>query len=274
MKIPFNTILVLFISVQSVVVAQSNLNAYKYFSVADRFEFLKYSDQYQVNSLTKFLLKKNEFIVLEPSEDYPQDLSSNRCLLANVDVIKVKGFLKTKLEVHFKNCKNEIIYTSDVGVSREKDFRKAYHEALRAAFKSIADLDYSYNTPPASQVISEDVPDQTPQKNLPPAPEVVEIPKSPALVSTDAVRPPPPPPTQATQIKSVSDKIRAFQLKSTSYGFDVIENSTERIIHSLHETMYQGLYIINNLPGMAYKRGNKWVREYISNQKTVIEPLF
>lgn len=271
MQSSFKIILIILIAAQSVA-AQTNLNNYKYFSLSDRFEFLNDSDQYQVNSLAKFLLIKNGFIVLEPTEDFPQDLSFNRCLLANVDVVKVKGFLKTKLEVHFKNCKNEIIYTSDIGVSREKDFRKAYHEALRGAFKSIADLNYHYS-PTASEVVSEEVPDQTLQKNLLPAPEAVEVPKPSVPVSTDAIRPPPPPPTKVPETDLVKNS-STFQIKSTSYGFVVLEISTGRIIHSLHETMYQGLYIINNLPGIAYKRGDKWVREHILDQKTVIEPLY
>ena len=93
----------LLIAFQNFIFAQSDINNYKYVSVPDRFEFLKLSDQYQLNSLTKFLLKKNGFNLLEGSANYPKDLSENRCLLLNVDVLKLKGFLKTKLEVQFRN---------------------------------------------------------------------------------------------------------------------------------------------------------------------------
>ena len=102
----------------------------------DRFDFLKSTDQYQVNSLTKFLLEKNGFLVLDTSSNYPSDLVNNRCLLLNVNVEKIKGFLNTKLEVQFRNCKNELVFKSAIGTSKLKDFKKGYHAALRAAFES------------------------------------------------------------------------------------------------------------------------------------------
>ena len=54
-------ILVLTVSISSW--AQSNLNDYKYVLVPEKFDFLKSNDQYQLNSLTKFLLQKKGFTV-------------------------------------------------------------------------------------------------------------------------------------------------------------------------------------------------------------------
>ena len=55
----------LLIAFQNFTFAQSDINNYKYVSVSDRFDFLKTSDQYQLNSLTKFLLNKSGFTVLD-----------------------------------------------------------------------------------------------------------------------------------------------------------------------------------------------------------------
>ena len=52
--------------------AQLSINDYKYVSVPDKFDFLKSNDQYQLSSLTKFLLKKNGFTVLNKSDNYPK----------------------------------------------------------------------------------------------------------------------------------------------------------------------------------------------------------
>ena len=123
---------------------QSNLDDYKYVTVPDRFDFLKTADQYQLNSLTEFLLTKNGFIVLGNLDYYPSDLTENRCLMLDLNIKKIKSFLKTKLELQFKNCKNEIVFTSDVGVSNEKDFKKAFHEALRESFISY----FHFDSPP------------------------------------------------------------------------------------------------------------------------------
>ena len=109
MKNLLNIIITLFIIFQASLEAQTDLNQYKYVSVPDRFDFLKTSDQYQLSSLTQFLLTKKGFTVLEFIENYPSDLAANSCLLLDVNVEKIKGFLKTKLEVQFINC---LLYTS------------------------------------------------------------------------------------------------------------------------------------------------------------------
>jgi hypothetical protein len=241
---------------QKPVFGQNKINNYKYVSVPDRFVFLKSADQYQVNSLTKFLLKKNGFLVLDPSLDYPNDLSANRCLLLDVNVEKIKGFLKTKLEVQFRNCKNEIIFKSEIGVSKLKDYKSAYHEALRAAFESIAELNYRFKAPVLSQ-----------PRDTSSASKSVDIsaPSAPPKTTLES-RPPPPPPVTVQEMSHIT-------IAPTPFGFRVFDEVSGQVFHTLHTTIYDGIFIIDNLPGIAYKRGNRWVREYVSNQKIVIELL-
>ena len=133
------TLIAIFVASQTLLTAQTNLDQYKYVSVPNRFDFIKSSDQFQISSLAKFLLTKNKFTVLENLEKYPADLAANQCLLLNLNVEQIKGFLKTKLEVQFLNCKNQVVFKSDIGMSREKDFKTAYHQALRAAFSSVSE---------------------------------------------------------------------------------------------------------------------------------------
>ena len=64
MKNLLNTTITLFIIFQASFEAQTDLNQYKYVAVPDRFDFLKTSDQYQLSSLTQFLLTKKGFTVL------------------------------------------------------------------------------------------------------------------------------------------------------------------------------------------------------------------
>ena len=79
--------------------AQSSLNDYKYVIVPKKYDFLKLYDQYQLNSLTKFLFNKNGFTSLIENENYPEDLVNNRCLSLKVDVEKLNSLLKTKLVI-------------------------------------------------------------------------------------------------------------------------------------------------------------------------------
>ena len=244
---------------QNAVFSQNDINNYKYVSVPDRFDFLKSTDQYQVNSLTKFLLEKNGFLVLDTSSNYPSDLVNNRCLLLNVNVEKIKGFLNTKLEVQFRNCKNELVFKSAIGTSKLKDFKKGYHAALRAAFESVAELNYSYKTPISAKAI---------EKTTVPTPVEVITPPAPPKVSTSSSVP-----SEPLTPDDVKKDIYKVKITPTEYGFKVINESTARIIHTLHATIYEGVFLIDNLPGIAYKRGNRWVREFVINQKIVIEPL-
>ena len=138
-------LMAIFVASQTLLIAQTSLDQYKYVSVPNRFDFMKSSDQFQISSLAKFLLTKNKFTVLENLEKYPADLAANQCLLLNLNVEQIKGFLKTKLEVQFLNCKNQVVFKSDIGISREKDFKTAYHQALRAAFSSVSEANYKFN---------------------------------------------------------------------------------------------------------------------------------
>lgn len=244
---------------QNTVFSQNDIKNYKYVSVPDRFDFLKSTDQYQVNSLTKFLLEKNGFLVLDTSSNYPSDLVNNRCLLLNVNVEKIKGFLNTKLEVQFRNCKNELVFKSAIGTSKLKDFKKGYHAALRAAFESVAELNYSYKTPISAKAI---------EKTTVPTPVEVITPPAPPKVSTSSSVP-----SEPLTPDDVKKDIYKVKITPTEYGFKVINESTARILHTLHATIYEGVFLIDNLPGIAYKRGNRWVREFVINQKIVIEPL-
>lgn len=238
------TLIAIFVASQTLLTAQTNLDQYKYVSVPNRFDFMKSSDQFQISSLAKFLLTKNKFTVLENLEKYPADLAANQCLLLNLNVEQIKGFLKTKLEVQFLNCKNQVVFKSDIGMSREKDFKTAYHQALRAAFSSVSEANYKFN-------------------------ETVD------KVSTNekpiSVKRAVPTPMQATDLSS-SKLTSEILMTQTSHGFD-IRDADGIVVYSLYQTMSDGIYIIDKLPGIVYKRGNRFVREYISNQKIIIEPL-
>ena len=76
---------------------------------------------------------------------------------------------------------------------------------------------------------------------------------------------------KATDLSS-SKLTSEILMTQTSYGFD-IKDADGIVVYSLYQTMSDGIYIIDSLPGIVYKRGNRFVREYISNQKIIIEPL-
>ena len=253
MKYLLSNSIVIFFIFKTSLAAQTDLNQYKYVSVPDRFDFMKTNDQYQISSLTQFLLNKKGFNVLESIENYPSDLASNSCLLLDMNIEKIKGFLKTKLEVQFINCKKEVVFRSAIGISKEKDFKMAYHQALRAAFDSIEGLNYNYE---ASATIDISAPIETSTAVIPKP--IVQTPSAPVV---------------AASVDSVdSPELPKTLIVSTAYGYDITD-ANGSVLYSIHPTMEEGIFIIDKLPGIAYKRGKRWVREYVLEKKTVIEPL-
>jgi hypothetical protein len=130
----------------SVLFAQKNINSYKYILVPKQYEFQKSADLYQLNSLTKFLFERAGFTVLFTDEGFPVDLSNNRCLALIASVNNASSLLSTKLIIDLSDCYNQVVFSTKEGRSKEKEYKKAYHEALRDAFVDLENLKYAYDS--------------------------------------------------------------------------------------------------------------------------------
>lgn len=139
-------ILLLFIGSGSF--AQS-VNDYQYVVVPSKFTFSNKKDEFRLNTLTKMLLIKYGFKAYLDSEQLPDEVADSNCKKLYADVESASGMLTTRVRVTLKDCKNKILFTSDQGSSREKDFSKAYNLAVREAFESFSALQYVY-TPNAA----------------------------------------------------------------------------------------------------------------------------
>lgn len=124
--------------------AQKDLNDYKYVIVPYKYDFVNEKDKYQLNSLSQFLFNKYGFEAIMEDAEFPEDLIKNRCLGLRSDVIKEKGMFVTKLKVQLKDCDGDIIYTTRVGSTREKQYKAAYTIAIRDAFKDFEQVNYTY----------------------------------------------------------------------------------------------------------------------------------
>ena len=126
------------------------LNQYQYVKVPYKFEFQKEENQYQLNALTAFLFEKYGFSPLYKN-GVPFGVDS--CEILEANVIDDSGLFTTKVYVILKNCRQEIIFTSKTGVSKEKDYKKAFQEALREAFQSVEALQHKTTPLPAEVII-------------------------------------------------------------------------------------------------------------------------
>ncbi len=149
----FSTLCIL-ILVSSTLFAQKSIKDYKYIIVPKQYEFQKREDQYQINSLTKFLFEKEGYVVVFNNETYPKELATNACAALKAIVNDESGMLSTKVTISLVDCYNKAIYTSPEGRSKIKDFKKGYHEAIRSAFANIQEFDEENEDETTEEIIA------------------------------------------------------------------------------------------------------------------------
>lgn len=135
-------ILFLFVAVSF---AQNSLDAYKYVIVPNKYEAFKEKDKYQLNSLSKFLFEKYGFQILSESVAYPAEMINNPCLAVTAKLVNESNMFTTKVSMDLIDCYNKVVFSSDIGKSKIKQYKPSFHEALRDAFMSIKELNYSYD---------------------------------------------------------------------------------------------------------------------------------
>ncbi|WP_055411271.1 hypothetical protein [Nonlabens sp. YIK11] len=122
--------------------AQS-INDYKYVVVDNQYEFQNEANEYRLNELMVFELKKYGFNAYRNSEILPADLNRGLCNSLKLNVYK-SGWLSTELYAELVNCDGEVLFTTPSARSNTKDFRKDYFSTVRESFKSFEDLNYQY----------------------------------------------------------------------------------------------------------------------------------
>ncbi|MFA5297412.1 MAG: hypothetical protein WC389_04310 [Lutibacter sp.] len=167
----------------STLFAQKSINSYKYIIVPKQFEFQKSPDQHQVNSLAKFLFERAGFTVFFTDESFPTDLANDRCLALMASVNNASNFLNTKLRVDLLDCYNKVVFSTEEGKSKEKDYKTAYHEALRNAFVGIEALKYSYEATLGTKekVSAENKTEKPTVKEIVPVAKIEEAPETPKV---------------------------------------------------------------------------------------------
>lgn len=125
--------------------AQNELNAFKYIIIPRKYDFLKTENQYRLNTITKHLFDKAGYLTLIQGNEYPDDVIANPCIAATANVIDESKAFTTKVRVELKNCYDKVVYTSEQGTSKIKEYDKTYRDALEKSFVSIQELDYVYD---------------------------------------------------------------------------------------------------------------------------------
>lgn len=223
----------LLLLLSTITYAQKSVNAYKYVIIPNKFDFVKHADQYQTSSLTKFLFKKYGFDAYIDNEQLPDDLAKNRCLALTGDVKDESGMFTAKSVIELRDCHNAVVYTSQVGKSKLKEYQKAYHESIREAFKSIQQLKYKYQP--------KDITEKSNDVEL-----LVEEKKD----------------VKNENIKSNT----ILYAQAISNGFQLVNTKPEKVYEIL-KTGIKDVFILKNKKGIVYKRNTEWVVEYYQGEQ-------
>lgn len=237
-------IVLLFVLISGYAFSQS-INNYQYVIVPSKFSIFKENDRYRLNTTTKLMLEKYGFKTFFSTDIIPNDAGGN-CDKLYADLVQDKSFLNTKLKVVLRDCKENIVYETDFGLSREKDYALAYNEALRETARSFDKLNYKYNGK------SYDTPTVVETKTE------VTGPKK----SIESI----------TEISSLHSE-PLFAKPYGENGFQLLTNNTDvpKFVMTIYKTSSSDCYIVNN--GVLLRKAGKWFLEYYKDDKLVSELL-
>lgn len=234
-----NTLLFVFAMLSSYCFSQT-INDYKAAIVPLKYEFLRTENQYRLSTITKYNLQKAGFVAFYSNEEMPLEYNE-KCRLLYVDVQKINAFLITKLVVVFKDCYGKVIYQSEIGKSKEKDYELAYTESLNSAFESIYNLNYKFSSAGVPAPVAA------------PAPSVTVMP---------------------TTVSTVKEDSNLLYAQPTAMGYQLIDSSP-KVIFKLNKTSSPTIYTATKgtLQGVFIQKDNQWFFEYYENEKLLSEKV-
>lgn len=222
------------------------MSDFKYIIVPNKFDFLKKSNQYQTSSLTKFLLQKKGFHVFLSTDSLPVDLLQNRCLALTAIVSDASGVLIVKNKIALQDCFGTLVYASKFGKSKEKEYKKAYHEAIRKAYATMTDLKFVYE------------PDR----------EVDEKKEIPLITPSEATKATPEKALISNQIQKDFVEIETLSAQVKNNGFQLV-NTIPEVVFQLLQTNLKEVFILKGSNGIFYKKGTRWIAEYYENSQLI-----
>jgi hypothetical protein len=222
------------------------LNDYQYVIVPVRFDFMEKDNEYRLNTFTKYNLEKMGFKAFYNNTKIPKEIVENACEVLKVDIEEVGGFIWTNLTLVFKDCQNNIVHKSEAGKSKEKDFNKAYTEALNLAFASLYELNYSYNG----------------------ATKSLNIPANSTVITTEVIE------TAEVVSKPQSTTENSLQALKINGGYHLVDTA-QNVVFKLTSTGKADFFIAQKgkHSGVVFQKEGQWFFEYNQEDKLISEKL-
>ncbi|MBE0391958.1 MULTISPECIES: hypothetical protein [unclassified Flavobacterium] len=245
-------ILLLLIVAGNFVNAQS-VNNYKAVVVPIKFDFLKSDNAYRLNTLSKFNLKKAGFEAFYSNEQMPKQFAK-RCDLLYLNVEKESGFLVTKLFVTLKDCEGKLVFQSETGRSKDKEYETAYVECLNQAFESINALHYIYAGAAKKVVVETEV-------------EEEDIPET--IIKDESVQN-----NATTVMEDVTNAADLLYAQPIENGYQLVDASP-KVVMKVTKTSSPSTYIATKgeVQGVLVAKNGAWYFEYYKDEKLVSEKI-
>ena len=207
------------------------LNAYKYAIVPEKFSFQTENNQYNFNELVKSAMRRYGFDPYYNTEELPAEATDSNKLF--VDVVESGNIIYTKLNIILKDYRNNIVFMTQDGKSKEKDFAAAYNEAFRETVKSVELMNHHYSDT--------------------------------AIVETDEA-------VIDNKSIQEADKTIFYSAKVIKNGFDLSSKNESFILkNTSRKDVYQA--VRNKINGTVSKSGDTWIFEYYKNDELIEEQV-
>ncbi|WP_157943755.1 hypothetical protein [Arenibacter hampyeongensis] len=286
-----NIFLPLFLICSFYGMSQAELNKYKYIIVPTKFEAFKSENQYQTSTLIKYNLVENGFAAVYDN-DMPVDLVANRCLGLQLSLKDDSSMFTTKVTLILKDCLSNEVYTTVEGISKEKDYKSAYSEAIKECFKSLSGLGYKFepsgeNVPPTVSFKNdvkriEEKASVAPKQNIP-NPVVQQKAtleeqsyKNMEPVQSNITKAQSMPDVALPEVEYATEGLGVLYAQPIANGFQLVD-STPKIAMWMWKTTVTDVYIAQATHvaenGIVVKKGDKWYFEYRGDDKIMAQEL-
>jgi len=280
--------------------AQSQLNNYKYIIVPTKFDAFKKANEHQTSTLIKYMLVENGFNAVYDNA-MPVDLVGDRCLGLLLDLKDDSSLFTTKVTLILKDCLSNEVYTTKEGISKQKEYKSAYTEAIKECFQTLTGVGYKYepsgDTAPTTLSFKNDVKqlenvaeedkdirfaDRAEDKTESNRQKVVQQKSTLEEQSYKSMEPVQSNITKAENMPSMALPNVEYQTVGTGVlyaqaianGYQLVD-STPKITLKIYKTSQANVFIASGDAGngLVLKKGDKWYFEYYEGDKLMGQEL-
>ena len=149
------------------------------------------------------------------------------------------SMLRIKVLIEIKDCYGKTLYTSEKGLSKLKDYKRGYQEAIKKAFETMSDFEYSYSP---NNKINIEAPVAATS-----ATAIIKTTNSVAKTNDSLVK------SEIVSNNSNIDSIQVLYAQPKESGFQLI-NTKPEVVFTILKTSKQDYYIIKNKNGLYIKK--------------------